>query len=245
MTRFVRFLRSILCAMFFIAFGLGGLLFSLILLLPVSRRMARGTQRLFFRFFVWSAKVTGLFVVDVSQEDAEILRELRGSVVVANHVSLIDFVILVVLLGDSVCITKEAVGRNPFMRIIARRILVVNSGTEAVMRLAGKYLAEGVNLLVFPEGTRTSPSAPEHVFKRGAARIALDARAPVETISIACDPPVLGKGQPWWDVGAHAIRYSFRYKGRVAVNPPIQADDAQMRRLAREITQHMKERVFA
>lgn len=245
MTACVRFLRSMLCAAFFIAFGLGGLAFSASLLFPIPRRTARGVQRALFRLFVWLAKVTGLFVVDVLPEDMDRFRGFRGSVVVANHISLIDFVILISFLGDSVCITKAAVGRNPFMRTIARRILVVNNGTEEVMCWARSYLDEGVNLLVFPEGTRTPADAPVHNFRRGAAHIALAAGSPVETVFIACDPPVLGKRQPWWDVGARTIMYTFRYKGRIEPKTMDGSDYTALRKSACELTCQMKERVFA
>ena len=246
MTGVVRFLRSLLCAAFFTAFGLGSLLFSAFLLLPVPRPVARGVQYAFFSLFVWSAKVTRLFVVEATPEDRARFKGFRGSVIVSNHISLIDFVILVSLLDDTVCVTKEAVGRNPFMRIIARKILVVNTGTEDVLRQAGRYLAEGVNVLVFPEGTRTPAMDTEHVFRRGAAHLALAAGAPVETLFIACDPPVLGKHQPWWDVGGRTIRYSFAYKGHITASPASPLDDyGTQRRRSRELTQQMRERVFA
>ena len=245
MTGVVRFLRSLLCAVFFVAFGLGSLLFSALLLLPVPRTAARGVQRALFGLLVWLAKVSCLFVVEATPEDRARFKAMRGSVIVSNHISLIDFVILVSLLGDTVCVTKEAVGRNPFMRIIARKILVVNTGTEGVLRQSAQYLAAGVNVLVFPEGTRT-PAAAAHVFRRGAAHLALAAGAPVETLFITCDPPVLGKRQPWWDVGERTTRYSFAYKGRIAAPPSVSPGDyAALRRQSRELTRQMRERVFA
>ena len=195
---------------------------------------------------MWLAKVTRLFVVEATPEDRARFKSIHGSVIVSNHISLIDFVILVSLLGDTVCVTKEAVGRNPLLRIVARKILVVNTGPEDVLRQSCRYLAEGVNVVVFPEGTRTSATDTEHVFRRGAAHLALAAEAPVETLFIACDPPVLGKHQPWWDVGDRTIRYSFTYKGRIAASPAVPLEDyATQRRRSREITQQMRERVFA
>ena len=147
----MRFLRSILSGCFFLAFGAGGLAFSAFLLLPVPKRFARKVQRALFGLFVRIARVTRLFVVEASEEDRARFRSFRGSVVVANHITLIDFVILISLLGDTVCITKRAVGRNPFMLTIARKILVVNDGApEEVMRRAGAYLKGGVNVLIFP-----------------------------------------------------------------------------------------------
>ena len=246
MTGCVRFLRSVLCAAFFTVFGLGSILFSAFLLLPVPRPVARGVQHALFSLFVWLGKVTRLFVVEATPEDRERFKSFRGSVIVSNHISLIDFVILVSLLGDTVCVTKEAVGRNPLLRTIARKILVVNTGPEDVLRQSGQYLAEGVNVVVFPEGTRTSATDAEHVFHRGAAHLALNARVPVEALFIACDPPVLGKRQPWWDVGARTIRYSFAYKGRISVEASVPPNDyAALRRQSRELTQQMRERVFS
>ena len=240
----VRFLRSLLCAAFFAAFGVGSLLFSAFLLLPVPPSAARGVQHALFSLFVWLAKVTRLFVVEATPADRARFKSLRGAVIVSNHISLIDFVILVSLLGDTVCVTKEAVGRNPFMRIVARKILVVDMGPESVLRQSAQYLAAGVNVLVFPEGTRT-PAEAEHVFRRGAAHLALAAGAPVEMLFITCDPPVLGKRQPWWDVGDRTTRYSFAYKGGLAVPPAAPGDYAALRRQSRELTRQMRERVFA
>ena len=243
----MRFLRSILSGAFFLAFGVGGLVFSAFLMMPVPKAFARRVQRVLFRLFVWLAKATRLFVVDVTPEDLERFRSFRGSVIVANHISLIDVVILISLLGDTVCITKKAVGRNPFMLMIARKILVVNDGVpEDVMRHAGRYLNEGVNVLVFPEGTRVPADASTHSFHRGAAHIAIAANAPVETVFISCDPPVLGKHQHWWDVGGRMVRYSLSYKGRMAAGEqPPHGAYAALRRAAQNLTCRLQERVFA
>ena len=110
----------------------------------------------------------------------------------------------------------------------------------------GSPVAGRANVLVFPEGTRTPATDAEHVFRRGAAHLALAAGAPVETLFIACDPPVLGKHQPWWDVGDRTIRYSFTYRGRIAASPAVPLDDyTAQRRRSRELTRQMRERVFA
>ena len=62
----MRVLRSILSAAFFLMFGIGGLLFSLILLFPVPKSCARGILRALFRLFAWAGGKTGLFRVEVS-----------------------------------------------------------------------------------------------------------------------------------------------------------------------------------
>ena len=209
----MRVLRSILSAAFFLMFGTGGLLFSFLLLFPVPKTCARRILRALFRFFVWAGAKVGLFRIEISADDRRRLKSVSGAVVVSNHQTLIDAVILISLLGDSVCVTKEAVSRNPFMRVVARKILVVNDGSIAVVRSASRYLKEGINVVVFPEGTRTPAGAPEHVFHRGSAHIAIQSASPVELVSMDCDMNVLAKGQPWWDVGDRTATYKVQCKG--------------------------------
>lgn len=240
----VRILRSALCALFFLMFGIGGLLFSLILLLPVPARLARTMMWLQFRLFVWGAGATRLFVVDASPSDRERFRSFKGAVVVSNHVSLIDFVILVSMVRDAVCVTKGAVGRNPFMRVIARKMLIVNDGPDAVLRRSSGLLADGANVVVFPEGTRTPEDSSSHVFRRGAAHLSLRTGAPIETVRISCNPPVLGKRQPWWDVGDRTIRYTFRYAGRIDPEAVRSGGYAALRNAAKSLTDRARRMVF-
>lgn len=202
-------------------------------------------MRLQFRLFVWWADVTRLFAVDVEPEDRKAFRELKGAVIVANHISLIDIVILVSLVRDSVCVTKGAVGRNPLMRVIARKLLIVNDGPDAVLRRSCRMLADGANVVVFPEGTRTPEDSPVHVFRRGAAHLSLRTGAPMELIRISCDPPVLGKGQPWWDVGDRTIRYSFRHVGRIEPMPVQDGLYSDLRNAAKDMTDRARRMVFA
>lgn len=241
----MRFLRAILGGFFYLMFGVGGLLFSFVLLFPVSQSFARRVLRGLFRFFVWFGGKTRLFRVEVSEEDRRRFSALSGAVVVSNHQTLIDAVILISLLGDSVCVTKEAISRNPFMRAVARSILVVNDGPVAVIRQTVRYLSDGVNVLVFPEGTRIPKNAPKHEFRRGAAHIALQSMAPVETVFIDCDAGVLAKGQPWWDVGDHTVTY--RVTGKGVIDPddfPGIVPAAGSRLIASKLTAMMHRRIF-
>lgn len=226
-------------------FGVGGLVFSFLLLFPVSRPFARRILRNLFRFFVWMGGATRLFRVEVCDEDKLRLASVSGAVVVSNHQTLIDAVILISLLGDSVCVTKQAVSRNPFMRVVARSILVVNDGPTAVMRQAVRYLSDGVNVLVFPEGTRIPKDAPEHIFRRGAAHIAVQAGVPVELVLLECDAGVLAKGQPWWDVKDGVITYKVSVRGTIAPESfPLVGGDAGRKRIAAGLTEMMHKGIF-
>lgn len=242
----MRFARSILSGAFFLSFGAGGLLLSLVLLLPLPQTWPRKLFRASFCLFVWAGEVTRLFRVELSPADRKAIASLRGAVVVANHPSLIDIVILVSLMGESVCITKAAAGRNPFMRVIVRNVLIVNDGPIEVLERARRALSQGMNVIVFPEGTRTPVDAEKHVFHRGAAQIALRTAAPVETVFISSDPPVLGKVQHWWEVGGRTVVYTVRYRGRIQIPSPKPAVSATaLHSEAAKLAEQMHERIFA
>ena len=223
----MRFARSCLAGFFFSAFALGSLVLGFLLFPALAlsgngsaaRRRMRRLVRVTYRFFVWAARTTGLFRVEMSRADGERLASLKGHVIVANHISLIDIIILIAHLGDSTAIAKAAAARNPFYSRIVRAAFLVNDNPETVLDEAAKILAEGVNLIVFPEGTRMSPGAADRRLRRGAAQIALAADAPILPIVISCDPPVLGKGQPWHDVGARTITYTLAVGEKIAAQP--------------------------
>lgn len=226
----VRVARSALAAVFFTGFAAGSVALGF-LLFPVllvagrgenGRRRMRACVRWGYRFFVWSARVTGLFRVDAQEDDLGVLSSARGKVVVANHISLIDVIILMALLPDSTAVAKSAAGRNPFYSRIVSSAFIVNDDPERVLASASGLLSSGVNVVIFPEGTRTRPGA-ERRLHRGAAQVALHSGAGILCVSISSDPPVLGKGQPWWDVGGRIIRYRLEVRGEIAP-PPIKAD---------------------
>ena len=127
--RFVRKARGCLAAAFFLAFGLGGLVIGCIcfpLLAFFPQRWMRALVRASYRLFVWLARVTGLFRVALSPADRARLAQTHGRVIVANHLTLIDIVILIAFLPDSTSIAKAAAKRNFFYSQIVRRVFLVN-----------------------------------------------------------------------------------------------------------------------
>lgn len=218
---FVRLMRSGLAAAFFLAFGLGGLVIGCVcfpLLAFFSQRRMRALVRASYRLFVGAARVTGLFRVSISAADRARFARTRGRVIVANHLTLIDIVILIATLPDSTSIAKAAAKRNFFYSQIVRRVFLVNDDPARALDEAQRLLAQGVNVIVFPEGTRTPADAPARKLRRGAAQIALHANVPLLPIRIACDPPVLAKGQPWHDVADRTIVWTLRALDEISVS---------------------------
>ena len=123
-------------------------------------------------------------------------------VVVANHQSVLDILLLSHVPREMKWVAKDELFRIPWvgwmLRMsgdIALRRGDAESGGEALGR-AKAYLARGMSVMIFPEGTR-SARAKLLPFKSGAFRLALDARVPVLPIVVHGTAQGMPKGGPW------------------------------------------------
>jgi 1-acyl-sn-glycerol-3-phosphate acyltransferase len=226
--RAARLWRQVRLACAFVLFGIATLTVAFIAA-PVLRRTARrsgigreeaaqlAVQRAIGRacaFSIGCCKVFGILRVD-----AQGIRELAGEpacIVVANHPTLLDVVLLGSYLPQMDCIVNAGwTANSPFL---ARAIDVAgyhrNDGGIAVVETCATQLRRGRRLLVFPEGTR-SPWGRFGKFHRGAAHIALASGAPIVAVSIDCRPRMLGSAQKWHDVADRMSQIRVRVAGRL------------------------------
>ena len=217
----IRVPRSLLGGGFFVLYGVGSLIIGCLLFPPLllcgARRLMRRLVRASWRLFVWGGRWTGLFRVDISPEDRAKLAATKGRVIVANHLTLIDIVVLTVFLPDATAIAKAAAKGNFFYSAIVKGMFLVNDDPVRVMDEAGDLLSRGVDLVVFPQGTRVPAGGAKRPLRRGAAQIALHAGVPILPVSISCDPPVLAKGQSWHDLADHVIVYTLKVGDEIPV----------------------------
>jgi 1-acyl-sn-glycerol-3-phosphate acyltransferase len=144
-------------------------------------------------------------------------RQLPGGsfVLVANHPSLIDVVLLLSTYPTLCCVVKGSVMRSPFLGTMLRYCNHIDAGDGDPLSGAGVFqgaverLRSGDPILIFPEGTR-SPMNGLAPFKKGAFAIAQAANVPVVPIRIRCHPPGLMRGQKWYQVPDGTLHYSFR-----------------------------------
>lgn len=226
----------------FVLFGLGALFISVTFfpLLRLStlnadvarRRIQHGMQRV-FRLYIEVMRLLGIMTYEI--HGVERLRE-QGRLIVANHPTLIDVVLLVSLMPEVDCIVKRGLWRNPFLRWpVAWASYIPNSEGEELVEGCAASLKNGHSLLVFPEGTRTVPGRPMRM-QRGAAHIALAADVEVLPVTVTCTPSTLFKGNPWYRVPKR------RFHMHVAVGEPVAAaqfrqDSESPARSARRFTQ--------
>lgn len=128
-----------------------------------------------------------------------------GFVLVANHPTLVDVTAIVSACPQAVSIAKSAMYRSPLVGRLLRFCDHVDAGDgspfggAAVADRAVELLRAGTPVVIFPEGTR-SPERGLGEFRPGAFEIAARANVPVVPLLVTCDPPVLMRGQPWYEV---------------------------------------------
>lgn len=179
-----------------------------------------------YRLFWAIARCSGMLRIDNRVLDT--LRDEPGLIVVANHPSMIDALALVARLPRSACIMKAQLMRNVFLGAGARLARYIrNDSPRTMVRLAIEDLRSGGQLIVFPEGTRTTRH-PINPFRPGVTLIAKLARTPIQTVFIDTDSPYLGKGWPIWRLPPLPIVFTLRLGERFAPSPD---SDALLRRL--------------
>jgi len=198
------FWRIFVTGICFALFGIGGLILGLlvlpVLLLlpggPVRRRTrTRALVQRAFRLFV--ATMSGLRGIHYEFRGAERLGR-PGQLIIANHPTLIDVVLIVAFTPAPACVVKAALFANPFTRHVVRAAgYISNSPTDAMIEGAVRALRSGDSLVMFPEGTRTRPGQAMH-FHRGVARVAVEGASVLTPIYISVDQPFLHKSQPWY-----------------------------------------------
>ncbi|AMB87452.1 acyltransferase [Pseudomonas agarici] len=208
--------RLLATAVSFALFGLGGLclrlvIFPLLNALPGdarhSYRRARQTvSRLFWLLIRFMAR-TGVLTYEV--EGVQRLGR-PGQMIIANHPSLIDVVFLIGLVRNANCVVKQSLWQNPFTRGPVRCAQYIsNDGSMTMLEAATAALQEGQTLIIFPEGTRTTPGeAP--AFHRGAAAIALRGARMITPVVIKVSPSTLTKAEPWYRIPRRRVHFSFR-----------------------------------
>ena len=230
----------------FAVFGIGGLLLRVLvfpLLNVVVRererrvRMAREIIRLTFRAFV--GLMRGLGVLRYEFVGLEKL-DRGGLLILANHPTLIDTVFLMAFVRRADCIVKSHLWNNPFTRGPVRAAgYISNDGASELIDDCIASLQAGNNLIVFPEGTRTAASGQVSL-KRGAANIAVRGRRDVTPVLIVCDPPTLGKGEPWWRVPPRRVQ--FRIEVQQDIDIATFTDQCKNDVIAvRHLTDHLQE----
>ncbi len=230
----------------FAAFGVGGLILWLLVfpLLNLGMRasmrrvlVARTIIRFTFRAFVGLMRALGVLRYELVGFDR---LERGGLLILANHPTLIDTVFLMAFVERADCIVKASLWNNPFTRGPVRAAGYIDNGQGAqLIDACIASLRTGNNLIVFPEGTRTPPCGSINL-QRGAANIAVRGGRMVTPVVITCDPPTLGKGEPWWQIPARRVQFRIEVKDDIGVEAFLDTATSEVL-AARRLTTHLQQ----
>lgn len=110
-------------------------------------------------------------------------------VMIANHLSFVDILVLFRIFAHFKWVSKEEMFRLPCIgwnMTLNRYVRLQRGNRDSVVRMMGaceRHLAEGSSVMIFPEGTR-SPDGCLKAFKPGAFQLAQQARLPILPIVI-------------------------------------------------------------
>lgn len=211
-SRVMTVLRGLMAVLLFAVFGVGALAITPLMLVLRKPERCQPVVR-----FSWRLLLGAFVLLRLIRISHENLKSLRGRVIVANHPTLIDVVILTVLVPRTLYVAKRGLKANPFIAAIVRATALPDDAR--LPEVAAPYLAQGWNVLVFPEGTRSPSEGGLQPLRRGAAQLALRTSATLACVRIDVSRPVLGKRQHPWDIGSERVAYRLRAVD-VAV-PPV------------------------
>ncbi|MGH7843417.1 MAG: lysophospholipid acyltransferase family protein [Candidatus Binataceae bacterium] len=217
--------RLFFTAFAFAALGVGGFVLAMTVI-PLATLLVRDQQRRnrraqsiireSFRIYVAMLQMAGVLKLEVV--GGEKLPACRGRLIIANHPTLIDIVLLMALIPEAKCVVKPQLFRNPLLRELVRAAGYIRNDAEpeVLIEKCRETLAAGNNLIVFPEGTRSVPGQPTR-FQRGFAHIATLTGATLQPITITCEPVTLVKGEPFYKIPDS--RPNFRIEVADAIDP--------------------------
>ena len=97
----------------------------------------------------------------------------KPAIIICNHQSHLDLMIMLMLTPKLICLTKDWVWNNPFYGYIIRNaeFYPVSEGTETLMPKLQSLVERGYSIAVYPEGTRSQNCSISR-FHQGAFHLA-------------------------------------------------------------------------
>jgi 1-acyl-sn-glycerol-3-phosphate acyltransferase len=244
-----RYWRIIATGSAFLLFGIGGVLLSL-LVFPIvkiayrhdekkRRSSARKIVHKTFKMFISYMQLLGIMTLEI--ENGEQLKASKGNIVIANHPSLIDVVVLISIIENADCVVKADLFKNPFLKGVVKNTGYINNEADPdkFMLDCTTSFNDGNNLIVFPEGTRTTPGEAMQ-FKRGAANIALRTKTDVMPILLFVTPTTLSKELAWYQVPKSRFTFKLVVKPKMSIQEYLTTDvvSNSVRELTRDLLKY-------
>lgn len=160
----------------------------LIGLSPLRNSASSKVQKTIQNFYsAWASFMSALGVLHLKRPERTPTKNAKGCIWLANHPCILDNSYLLTFITAGNSIYKQSISTNPFYGSTAKLAgYIPNSGGPDMIRDAVDSLKNGRDLVIFPEGTRSTQFNKELV-KPGFALIAK--RAEVEIKLLWIDNP--------------------------------------------------------
>lgn len=192
----------VITTMVYVSFVLGSLFLLiasfLLVFVPVSKRKKKA---LFSRFIQYNTRffLSLIFhakkkIINQSGENFE-----KQAVIVANHQSMIDILILLTLSPKIIMVTNQWVWNSPVFGHVVRYAGFISTlqGFENMGETLRKKVADGYSVVVFPEGTRSADGQMKR-FHKGAFMLAESLQLDLLPLAIFGTGQILNKRQMYY-----------------------------------------------
>jgi len=249
---FNKYWRIVATASAFFLFGFGGLILSFIVFPYLTfiyrhnenkrRYCARKVVHKIFKMFVGYMELVGILELEII--NGERLKGSQGKIVIANHPSLIDVVVLISIIENADCVVKSGLWKNPFIKGVVRNTGYINNeeDPEKFIQDCKNTFQDGNNLIVFPEGTRTTQHQALK-FRRGAANIAIRSQVDILPIFLFVTPTTLTKELSWYQIPEKRFTFRLEVDEDISVQKYLKTDviSISVRELTRDLLEYYNE----
>ena len=243
----MHFIRGFIVLIEMIIFALGALCIGLFII-PISpiffkdynhRRFCANVIHKSWKFFTTVMQKFGSIKVETNGD----FKNIKGKVIVASHPSLIDIVLLIGLIPNSLCLAKKDLLKNPIMYKIVKCLYIINDiDLDEFKEETKNALKQDFNIIIFPTGTRTLPNEKIKLHK-GAAQIAIDADVDIITITIDSDYTLLKKNHFPLDCGIKPAEFKITRKNDIKITEFKEREESEIK-LRKLLSEKIKEEIF-
>ncbi len=232
MLTFVAFFRTLLFFLLFVPFTIIWALVSSIFALPLATK-----ARFYLIIWCWSwvgmQLIRWVVGIKVRVEGLEHLPK-QGFIVAANHQSAWETLYLQLLLPPQTQVIKKSLLKIPFFgwafRLTSPIAIDRTDGKAALSQIIHQgqnRLNQGLNVLIFPEGTRTDWHSPGR-YKQGAVSLAAATKAPLVHL-------IHNSGKYWRNKGF------IKYPGTIGVKilPAIEVQPGKLSTPLKQLQQQL------
>jgi 1-acyl-sn-glycerol-3-phosphate acyltransferase len=210
MNKIIELYRSFLTLFALALIGVGALYITYFIF-PFNKTITDKYKTLQKSWKLYIAIISKLGIMKVISDDIERIKNIKNSIIVSTHPSLLDIVILMSIIPNSTCFVAEKLARNPFFKGIIKQLFIVEGQPlEQWVDDACKKLNDGLNIIIFPMGGRHYKNEQPRIH-RGASYLAYKSMKDIVVLKIESSYEFLQKNRPAYYSDNKTIEYTIKY----------------------------------